>query len=68
VTTASKDPCLYFFFVWVDLLAPGTATFVAGRGVAFFVLMNRPVFASRPTLFDVAFEGLFTMSSPHRLA
>jgi hypothetical protein len=68
VTTASKDPYLYFFFVWVDLLAPGTATFVAGRGVAFFALMNRPVFGSRPTRIDVVFERLFTMFSPHRLA
>jgi hypothetical protein len=57
-----------YFFVWVDLLAPGTATFLAGRGVAFFALMNRPVFASRPTLIDVAFARLFTMFSPHRLA
>jgi hypothetical protein len=68
VTTASKDPYLYFFFVWVDLLAPGTAPFLAGRGVAFFALMNRPVFGSRPTRIDVAFERLFTMFSPHRLA
>jgi hypothetical protein len=61
------DPCRYFFFVWVDRLAPGTAPFAAGRGLAFFALMNRPVFASRPTLIDASFEPFFIMFSPHRL-
>jgi hypothetical protein len=68
VTTTSTDPCRYGFFVWGDRLAPGTAPLLAGRGFAFFALINRPVLASRPTLIDVAFVPFFTMCSPHGIA
>ena len=46
-TTFSEDRCHFFFMVsttWVDLLC-----------VAFLTVVNRPVFALRPTLYVFAF-------------
>jgi hypothetical protein len=64
---ACKYLCAYFFFELFDLLTVST-TVVAGRPFAFFTLMNRPVFASCPTLVEVAFERFFTVSLPRGLA